>query len=211
MSSPFVKAILARTYAPIVPQLKSTSLPTTPSRSFRRVLTVVTSMFAAAVMTACTGGPLGVTFDVDLDSSVVIEGSPLGALTGGLGFGGFTDLDFEQEQAFENNDTRKDLVQSAMLKEVTLTIASPNDGNFDWLNSIEFYVEAPDLDRVLVASATIPDGEEIVSLDLENVDLAPYIKAETVTFSSEANGSQPAEDHTVDAVMVVEVTAGPAS
>lgn len=180
--------------------------------SFRRFSVALTAVFALASATACDlGGALGVTFDVEVDSSVTVQGSPLGSLTGSLGFNGFNDLDFESTREFENNNTEKELVQSAKLKSVTMTIASPSDGDFDWLNEIEFYIEAPDEERVLVASKSIPDGETEVTLDLEDVELAPYVKSDSVTFSTEANGSQPSEDHTIDAVIVVEVTAGPNS
>lgn len=180
--------------------------------SLQRFTLAIAGVVALASTAACDlGGALGVTFDVEVDSSVTVDGNPLGGLTGGLGFSGFNSLDFESTREFENNNTEKELVQSATLKSVTMTVTSPSDGDFDWLDEIEFYIEAPDEERVLVASKTIPDGESEVTLDIEAVELAPYIKSDTVSFSTEATGSQPDEDHTIEAVIVVEVTAGPNS
>lgn len=71
-------------------------------------------------------------------------------------------------------------------------------GDLSFLDSIEIYVEAPDMDPVLVASGSDQLlGRGPVELDLEDVDLAPFIETGSPTFPAMTSGEAPTQDTTL--------------
>ena len=84
-------------------------------------------------------------FDIDYQTSYSIApttliNSPFNIFT--------PDVTTESESTFENNNTRTDLIESIKLKNIKLTIESPEDGNFNFLKEIHVYIEAEDVDEV---------------------------------------------------------------
>ena len=82
------------------------------------------------------------------------------------------------EQTFQNNNTRKDLVKTISLDQITLTVTSPANQSLSFLQNISVYISTDSLPEVLVASKTVPANVGgTLSLDPTNVDLKPYIMA----------------------------------
>jgi hypothetical protein len=91
------------------------------------------------------------------------------------------DVTTNAEQQFAINDTRKDLIESILVKQLTLSITSPSGQTFAFLKSVEVYIAASGLPEVRVAhKENIPDniGAQF-DLDLDDVELEEYIKADT--------------------------------
>lgn len=91
------------------------------------------------------------------------------------------DVTTNAEQQFEVNDTRKDLIESITLKQLTLSVTSPTGQTFAFLKSVEVYISATGLSEVRVAhKQNIPDnvGAQF-DLDLDNAELKEYIKADS--------------------------------
>ncbi len=114
-------------------------------------------------------------FDVDYNTSITIEST----------FG--TDVPFDvatpevttnSESEFEMNDTRTNLIEEITLKQLTMQITSPSDGNFDFLNDIEVYMSADGLDEIKVAwKNNIPETiGNVLELETSDADLQEYIK-----------------------------------
>jgi hypothetical protein len=75
-----------------------------------------------------------------------------------------------------------------------------------WLDSMELYVEAPGVERALIASADdFPEGVASVSFDLYDVDLTPYAVSEAMTLATEVSGRRPDDDTTIRADVVLDV------
>lgn len=90
------------------------------------------------------------------------------------------DVTTNAEQQFEVNDTRKDLIESIKLKQLTLTITSPGGQTFAFLKSVDVYISANGLPEVRVArKENIADnvGAQF-DLDLDDVELEEYVKAD---------------------------------
>lgn len=88
-----------------------------------------------------------------------------------------TNSEFE----FESNNTRKDRIQEILLKELTLTITSPNGKTFSFLNSLEIFITSENLiERKVAFKENIPNaiGQQI-SCEITALDLQEYIKQET--------------------------------
>ncbi len=116
-------------------------------------------------------------FSIDYDTQVTIQ-SNVGI---NLPFDVFTpDTETNSESTFESNDTRKDLIEEIKLTKLQLKIASPNDADFSFLESIEVYISAEGLSEVKIASKTsIPETVTSLDLDVVDVDLKDYIKKDS--------------------------------
>ena len=86
------------------------------------------------------------------------------------------------ESSFEINDTRKDLIEEVILKELKLFISVPEDGDFSFLESIEIYISSEGLEEKLIAWNESVDSEagNIIELDTSNDDLQEYIKNDQI-------------------------------
>ena len=127
---------------------------------------------------------------------------------------GFNNFDFSQSQDFKNQNAQKSHVSSAKLKSFTLKISSPNDEGFGFLDSIAFFAEANG-QKVRVAhkenigSLGLNAPNPTLTLDLDNQELAAFVKADSMSLSTEANGRQPTEDTTIVATAVFHVSVSP--
>jgi len=85
------------------------------------------------------------------------------------------------EQEMEENNTHKDLIEYANLIELNLSIKSPESANFDFLNDMEIYIDADELQQQKIAEIhDIPEnGSNAISLEIiKNIDIQNYIKAD---------------------------------
>ncbi|MBX2924058.1 MAG: hypothetical protein KF746_17800 [Chitinophagaceae bacterium] len=91
------------------------------------------------------------------------------------------DIETQSEDQFKGHNTARDLVQSITLKELKISIISPEEQNFDFLKSIEIYISADEQEEVKIAwKNDMPDaGAKAIVLDRSNADLKPYLVSET--------------------------------
>lgn len=135
-------------------------------------------------------------------------------LLGELSFAGFDGLDLSQSQTFRNQGYGKDDIDSVHIVSFTLTVTAPDAGNFDFLQRIAFSVEAEGLPPVEIARLDpIPEGQREIELQVDSsIELLPYVVAPSMTITTQATGTRPAEETTVDASVVfgvdVNVTGG---
>lgn len=105
------------------------------------------------------------------------------------------------EATFENNDTRSDLVESVKLRELRLDLTAPSDGDFNFLNEIEIFINAEGLPEVLIASDLNiePNGLQSINLDVEDTELREYIRGETYTLRTRTLTDETInEDHDIE-------------
>jgi len=119
-----------------------------------------------------------------------------------LPFNLFTpDIETNSESTFAVNDTRKDLIEEIVLKELNLTITEPANGNFQFLKSVDVFLNADGLSELKVAWAdSISDtiGKEL-SLKSTTVDLKEYIKKDKFTLRlNTVTKAFLANDHSID-------------
>lgn len=124
-----------------------------------------------------------------------------------------------QEADFPEQDTDVQHITKARIDSLRLSLlTSSAEPTWDFLDALEVYVEAQDLEKRLVASIgegtesddPIPDGATTLDLDPAGVNLAPYLKANGgFTLSSEATGCPPENDATFDGRVVLNITAKP--
>jgi hypothetical protein len=150
------------------------------------------------------------TFDVEESATTTIQGAGvLGvALNQALGFTGFDNIDISDSNEFENQGVTKDDVDSVKVQAITLRVTSPTNGNFDFLESIEFYVDAAGLPKKLIALRdNIPDGQSEIELDVRDIELRDYVVKDAMSITAQGSGEVPVDDTTIkaDVVMAVDV------
>lgn len=159
---------------------------------------------AAVLALACSG-----IDNVEVEASgqtTVPMGSVVDQLLGDLAFLGFDGFDISQSQEFQNAGYKKSQIDSVTLTSFTLTIASPADGDFDFLERIAFFAESDGLPRIEIARLDpVPPGSNVLELDLAGVELRDYAAAESMTITTEATGVRPDAETAVDARVVLDV------
>ncbi|WP_149274564.1 hypothetical protein [Pareuzebyella sediminis] len=88
------------------------------------------------------------------------------------------EMETNSESQFEVNDTRKDLIEQIKLTELLLTITSPSNADFSFLESIDIYISAEGLDEIKIASeaSVDPDTGNTLDVDVIDIDIKEYIK-----------------------------------
>lgn len=159
------------------------------------------------MLTSCDAVDELTKFDLDYTTSYTIESStifdaPLDIIT--------PEVTTNSESEFESNDTRKDLIESIKLKTLTLTLKSPTDGNFNFINDISIYIKADGLAEQIIASGIdLPEnGAQQLTLDIDNIELKEYIKkdAYTLRVNTVTDGAI-SRDHDIDIRTVFRVDA----
>jgi len=164
-------------------------------------------MAAVAIAVAC-GGKL-LTIRVEEESEVLIEkGTPLESLLSDLGFDGFTDMDITSRQAIENQGVEPGDITDVYFEELVLSVGEPEGGDLSFIDELSFYVEAEGLDRVRVATQdSFPEGQAVVEMELDDVDIVDYVVSESMDVTTEASGGRPDEDTLVVGSFVLSVGA----
>ena len=81
------------------------------------------------------------------------------------------------ESEFEQNDTKVELVKEIILKELDLTITSPNDKTFSFLKSIEIYISADGEDELKLAwEDDVVSSAKTINLTITKEALDKYVK-----------------------------------
>ena len=155
-----------------------------------------------------------VVIELSESAEATIEGqSTLGGLTelvGALGFDGFTEMDISQSQDLVNQGVQPGDIETAYIASFSLSAVDPSDADLSFISSLEIWVEAPDLERVLVASQVeFPEGVSVVEFELEDVNLVDYVVSDSMKITTDATGTVPAETITIkaDATFEIGVTA----
>jgi hypothetical protein len=158
---------------------------------------LVSALFAVTLWLGCEGGLFTIHVEEEAETTVP-AGSLLEQLLGDLGFEGFLDMDVTASEELRNQGVEPGDVQDVRLE--SFDLSTVGQGDLAFIESLDVYVSAPDLDEVLVASvAGIPDGATYVALTVEDVDLTAYVVSRSMTFTTDITGHRPEEETTVKA------------
>ena len=84
---------------------------------------------------------------------------------------------------FSTNKTNEKNIISIKLTDITFTITDPTDGNFDFMKSIEIYINAEGLpERLISTQMNIPESQQTsIKGELPDVNLVEYLSKPTYT------------------------------
>jgi hypothetical protein len=163
-------------------------------------------LFGLLVFLGC--GAISISFDVSTDGKTTIsKGSLLEQLSGSFGFDGFSSFDISESSEFKNQNTQKDRIKTAAVKSIPMTIVGPDTQTFDFLEEVTFYIEAPGVTKKRIGTKKISKGVKKFTLDLDGLELAPYLKADSVKITTDAKGKRPENDTTIQAAIVLSIEA----
>jgi len=88
---------------------------------------------------------------------------------------------------FEEYNTSPDLIEEVKLTDASLQITTPSDVNFNFLNTVKFYLNADGVDEVLIASKENITNDIGQTLTLEPVeqDLSAFLVKEEISIRLE--------------------------
>ncbi|QCK14577.1 hypothetical protein [Mangrovivirga cuniculi] len=161
-----------------------------------RKLTFLSLTVFAFLLSSCEAIDSLTQFYYDEETSFTIPGQTSVGLIGDITT---PEMQSSGSQEFENNDSRVDMIESCKLVELTLTLTTPETGDFDFLNEISIYISADGLPEKLIATETnVPAGVKQFSLETQDVDLSEYIKAGTYSLKTDVTTDQIlSEDHEI--------------
>lgn len=152
-----------------------------------------------------------VALDLVLEGEALVEaGGPLDQLVGRFPpFDGLASFDIESAAELMEQGLSRESVREAELVLARVDVVDPESATLDFLNEIHFFVEAPSVERARVAGASPGRDLRGVELDLDRVDLAPFLREEGFTIVTTANGKNPESDVLVRAELMLHVVAQP--
>jgi hypothetical protein len=97
-------------------------------------------------------------------------------------------------------------ILSAHLKRLKLNITPNSNGrSLAFLESVEFYAEADNLPKIMIAHKDTTTSGEIATLTINEVDLKSYLVAEKVNIFAKIKGNLPEQDTQLEAVFDLEI------
>ena len=120
------------------------------------------------------------------------------------------DVENDTESTFENNDTRKGLVERATLKKFNVTILEPSEATFIFINKVEIFVKTDALEEKLIAwKENIPsDIGNYLELETTGNNIKKYLTSDAIRVRLKTTSSSPlTEDLLLDLKATVEVDA----
>ncbi|MFT6146015.1 MAG: hypothetical protein ACJAV2_003905 [Myxococcota bacterium] len=136
-----------------------------------------------------------------VDSGTLVE-----QFAGDIGFGEFVSMDLTSSAELANQGVEPGDISEVFMENLELEAVSPTGGDLSFIDSVDVYVEAPDLPRVLIASQDdFPEGQALVTFTLEDVDLTDYVVSESMTFDTDVSGNRPDQSTDIAARFTVAI------
>lgn len=111
------------------------------------------------------------------------------------------DQDYLAGQGIAESD-----VTDAYLRQLTVSVVSPDSQDLSFLDEVELWVSAPGLPDARIAhGGPYPAGTMSADLELDGVDIAPYAFADGPSIGTIAGGQPPEADTTLRATASFEV------
>lgn len=165
------------------------------------IFTILFSFIGCKEVDELTQFSLDYNSEITIPSSTIID-LPVDILT--------PDVETNSSSKFENNNTNADLVESVYLTEMDLTITSPSNTDFSFLESIEVYIVAEGLEDVKIAwEDNVPKntGDKLVLTTTEK-DLKEFVKKDVFNLRVKTVTDEAiTKEHTINAYTVFFVDA----
>ncbi len=170
-------------------------------------------VLAASLFGFSCGGCGAPTFETTVKGTASVPGAPgLLKLINDFGpLNGFTDMNLDQSQDFQNQGVKKSQVESVKVTAFTLQITSPATQDFSFLKGVQFFASAQGVPEALIAEKSGIDTlglkapNPTLTLDVKDVELQPFVTAPTMTIRASVTGHQPDQDTTLEAKVTLKV------
>lgn len=114
-------------------------------------------------------------FNMDYDQSAVILSSTIINLPININT---PDIESNSESTFSVNDTRKEMIEEIVFRQLKLSLTDLADEDFSFLESLSIYISAEGLSETEIAwlDPVPADANNILDLETSDADLKEYIK-----------------------------------
>jgi hypothetical protein len=155
----------------------------------------LSALTGLVMLTAC--GATLLTIEIARETTTVVEaGTLIESLVGDVGLSEFIAMDFTSAQEMVNQGVEPGDIGEVRLTLFQIEVTDPSDGDLSFIQTLDLFVEAPDLPRVRIAwQDDFPEGVMVVGFNFEDVDLTEYVVSEALTLTTDFNGTRPGEDH----------------
>lgn len=120
------------------------------------------------------------------------------------------DLENSNESTFDNNNTKKHLVERATLKKFNVEIIDPADADFSFLDKVEIFVSTKTLDEKMIAwqDNIAQNVGDYLELETTSSNLRKYLISDEIRVRLKTTSSEPLmNDLLLDLQSKVEVDA----
>ena len=146
-------------------------------------------------------------FDIEYDKSFTVPATlgidtPISIST--------PDITTNSEEKFSGNDTKKNLIEEIIMKELVLTLQSPSDSDLSFLKNLTLYIDADGMEEREIASRmSIPnDIGKTLEMETPSLDLKEYIFKDSFSIRTKVTTDETiSEEHEINAAMVFTVDA----
>jgi hypothetical protein len=154
------------------------------------------------------------SFDTELKGETTVPAGPPGVTTLLNAFpaiGSFAGLNFNENQDFKNQGVAKDEVTSVTPQSIELRLLAPDDGDFGFLDTLEFVAKAGDQEKRFASKRDISrlglrPPNPVLRMDIEeDVELQPFIAAPSMSIIVRGKGRLPEQEVRLQAVVVLNV------
>jgi len=149
-----------------------------------------------------------IDFDLTESGTGTIPRAPVSIpLSGTLPLPQLQNVNSSNLQGFPSSQTAKDHIQSARAKKITLTATSPAGQTLSFLSSVAFSITAPGQPTKQFAHLSPFPNTSSADLQLDDVELAPYLKADSFSITTAVAGTSQTHDVQIKADLDLGVTA----
>ena len=97
------------------------------------------------------------------------------------------EIETNSNSEFEINDTRKDLIEEIQLTALSISIHSPESGDFSFLSAIKIYIIGENMEEKLIAwNESVNSEETTLILETSTDDLQEYVKLDKISLKVNA-------------------------
>lgn len=153
------------------------------------------------------------TFSTEVKGEAVVLGNAMPvALNVFPSLGGMSDLDFNANREFLNAAVTRDNVSAVVVESVNVKILSPSDQDFTFLDTLQLVARASDKEVLFAEKLNVKDVDlkapnPTLALDIQLVDLAPYVSAPIMSIVMRGKGRQPLNDTRLEVKVKLRVSA----
>lgn len=139
-------------------------------------------------------------------TATVARGTLVEDLLGDVGFGEFVDMDLMASSELRNQGVEPGDVREVVVTGLELEVTAPDGGDLSFIDTLAFFVEADGMRERIAFQDDFPVGVSVVEMQVDNVDIADFVVAQSMDIVTEVTAGRPSAD--TDIVARIDIAVG---
>jgi hypothetical protein len=155
------------------------------------------------------------TFTAEVKGETSVPAAPLlGSILNAFpAISSFASLNFDENQDFKNQGVTKEQVDSVKVKSLKLKILGPDDADFGFLDSLEFFARAGDREvriahKENISKLTLRAPNPVLELEVDGAEMQPFVTAPSMSIIVRGKGRMPEKEVRLQATVLFDVELG---